>query len=44
MTSSFFYQQPEVLDREKHQHLKLRTTTHSRFAAQVEAVVTIETP
>lgn len=38
MTTAFFYQQPEVLDREKHQHLKLRTTTHARFAAQVQNV------
>lgn len=38
MTTAFFYQQPEVLDRDKHQGLKLRTTTHARFAAQVQNV------
>jgi SapC len=38
MTTAFFYQQPEILDRDKHQHLKLRTTTNARFAAQAQNV------
>jgi hypothetical protein len=38
MTTAFFYQQPEVLDREKHQNLKLRAITNARFAAEVQNV------
>jgi hypothetical protein len=38
MTTAFFYQQPEVLDREKHHNLKLRAITNARFAAEVQNV------
>jgi len=38
MTAAFFYQQPEVLDRDKHQNLKLRAITNARFAAEVQNV------
>lgn len=38
MTTAFFYQQPEVLDRDKHQALKLRAITNARFAAEVQNV------
>lgn len=38
MTTAFFYQQPEVLDREKHQKLKLRAITNARFAAEAQNV------
>lgn len=38
MATSFFYQQPEVLDREKHKALKLRVIANARFAAEVQNV------